>query len=223
MEFEKEFNIDIPDEDAEKLRTVGDAIAYLNEKVGGVMKRRVVVTGLGCHHARRQRRGDDLAALLAGRPGPAPITKFDATNFPGALRVRGEGLRPAAVHGPQGSEARRPVHAVRGRRVGAGDAGRRASPTATATIRTAPASSSAAGIGGLKSFEEQHDVYRERGPSKISPVLHPDVHRRHRGRHRLDALQRARARTTPPSRRARRARTPSATRSAPSSTATPTS
>ena len=34
MEFEKEFNIDIPDEDAEKLRTVGDALKYLNEKVG---------------------------------------------------------------------------------------------------------------------------------------------------------------------------------------------
>ena len=34
MEFEKEFNIDIPDEDAEKLRTVGDAIGYLNQKIG---------------------------------------------------------------------------------------------------------------------------------------------------------------------------------------------
>ena len=34
MEFEKEFNIDIPDEDAERLRTVGDAMAYLNQKVG---------------------------------------------------------------------------------------------------------------------------------------------------------------------------------------------
>ena len=34
MEFEKEFNIDIPDEDAEKLRTVGDAIGYLNSKMG---------------------------------------------------------------------------------------------------------------------------------------------------------------------------------------------
>jgi acyl carrier protein len=35
MEFEKEFNVDIPDEDAEKLRTVGDAIGYLNTKIGG--------------------------------------------------------------------------------------------------------------------------------------------------------------------------------------------
>ena len=29
------------------------------------------------------------------------------------------------------------------------------------------------GIGGLKSFEEQHDVYRELGPSKISPFFIP--------------------------------------------------
>ena len=35
MEFEKEFNIDIPDEDAEKLRTVGAATAYLNGKLAG--------------------------------------------------------------------------------------------------------------------------------------------------------------------------------------------
>ncbi|MDT8367670.1 MAG: acyl carrier protein [Longimicrobiales bacterium] len=32
MAFEEEFAIDIPDEDAEQLRTVGDAIAYMNEK-----------------------------------------------------------------------------------------------------------------------------------------------------------------------------------------------
>ncbi len=34
MAFEKEFDIDIPDEDAEKLSTVGDALKYLREKVG---------------------------------------------------------------------------------------------------------------------------------------------------------------------------------------------
>jgi len=33
MAFEKEFDIDIPDEDAEQLRTVGDALKYLHEKV----------------------------------------------------------------------------------------------------------------------------------------------------------------------------------------------
>jgi acyl carrier protein len=34
MAFEKEFDIDIPDEEAEKLRTVGDALKYLEEKTG---------------------------------------------------------------------------------------------------------------------------------------------------------------------------------------------
>lgn len=33
MGFESEFNISIPDEDAEKIATVGDAINYLKEKV----------------------------------------------------------------------------------------------------------------------------------------------------------------------------------------------
>lgn len=31
MEFEKEFNISIPDDQAEKISTVGDAIAYIEE------------------------------------------------------------------------------------------------------------------------------------------------------------------------------------------------
>ena len=34
MAFEKEFDIDIPDEEAEKLKTVGDALKYLQEKIG---------------------------------------------------------------------------------------------------------------------------------------------------------------------------------------------
>jgi len=33
MEFEKAFNIQIPDEDAEKISTVGDAVKYLSAKV----------------------------------------------------------------------------------------------------------------------------------------------------------------------------------------------
>ncbi|MGA1465494.1 MAG: acyl carrier protein [Bacteroidetes bacterium] len=32
MEFEKEFDISIPDEDAENIATVGDAVKYLEEK-----------------------------------------------------------------------------------------------------------------------------------------------------------------------------------------------
>jgi acyl carrier protein len=33
MEFEKEFNISIPDEQAENIATVGDAVSYLEQNV----------------------------------------------------------------------------------------------------------------------------------------------------------------------------------------------
>ena len=33
MEFEKAFNLQIPDEDAEKISTVGDAVRYLSGKL----------------------------------------------------------------------------------------------------------------------------------------------------------------------------------------------
>jgi acyl carrier protein len=35
MAFEEEFGIEIPDEDAEKITTVGDAVKYIEEKSAG--------------------------------------------------------------------------------------------------------------------------------------------------------------------------------------------
>jgi acyl carrier protein len=35
MAFEEEFGIDIPDEDAEQMRTVGDAVAYMKKHSSG--------------------------------------------------------------------------------------------------------------------------------------------------------------------------------------------
>lgn len=35
MEFEDEFEINIPDEDAEKIQTVGDAVKYISAKLAG--------------------------------------------------------------------------------------------------------------------------------------------------------------------------------------------
>ena len=34
MEFEDEFDINIPDEDAEKIQSVGDAVKYITEHAG---------------------------------------------------------------------------------------------------------------------------------------------------------------------------------------------
>jgi acyl carrier protein len=35
MAMEETFDIEIPDEDAEKIQTIGDAIAYLRDRLGG--------------------------------------------------------------------------------------------------------------------------------------------------------------------------------------------
>ena len=34
MSLEEEFDIEIPDDDAEKIQTIGDAVAYLEERLG---------------------------------------------------------------------------------------------------------------------------------------------------------------------------------------------
>ena len=176
MEFEKEFNIDIPDEDAEKLRTVGDALAYLNEKVGEVTSDAAGRRHRGrVRNARRQRRGDDLDALVEGRSGAAPITKFDARNLPVRFACEVKGFDPLAVHGPEGSQARRRVHAVRGRR----GASRRSRTPAWRT--TGKARIPSAWRHPRQRYRRPEELRgaarrlsRRRGPGLA--VLHPDVH-----------------------------------------------
>jgi acyl carrier protein len=34
MSLEEDFDVEIPDEDAEKIQTIGDAISYMKERVG---------------------------------------------------------------------------------------------------------------------------------------------------------------------------------------------
>lgn len=136
------------------------------------MKRRVVVTGMGAITPV----GNDVAttwsALKRGVSGTAPITKFDATNFPVRFAAEVKGFD--ALEYMDRKEARRADHytqyAVAVAYQAMRDAGLENStfydPDRVGVIV-------GSGIGGLKSFEEQHDVYRERGPSKISPFFIP--------------------------------------------------
>lgn len=38
MEFEQTFDIKIPDDDAEKMQTIGQAVEYIREKIGSTAK-----------------------------------------------------------------------------------------------------------------------------------------------------------------------------------------
>ncbi len=136
------------------------------------MKRRVVVTGLGALTPV----GNDVAAtwrgLLAGHSGAAPITKFDASTFAVRFACEVKGFDPLAYMDRK--EAKRAdqysQYAIAGATQAMADAGL-GELTGELSERTGVILGS--GIGGLKSFEEQHDLYRERGASKISPFFIP--------------------------------------------------
>jgi 3-oxoacyl-[acyl-carrier-protein] synthase II len=136
------------------------------------MKRRVVVTGMGVITPV----GNDVAttwqSLIAGKSGTAPITKFDATKFPVRFAAEVKGFNPLDYMDRK--EAKRAdqytQYAVAASRQAMTDSNlverNGMDPDRIGVII-------GSGIGGLKSFEEQHDVYRERGPGKISPFFIP--------------------------------------------------
>lgn len=136
------------------------------------MKRRVVVTGMGAVTPV----GNDVAtmwtSLIEGRSGAAPITHFDASTFAVRFACELKGFDPLQYM--ERKEAKRAdeftQYAVAAAKQAMDNAGFAAGngydPDNTGVIL-------GSGIGGLKIFEEQHDVYRQRGPSKISPFFIP--------------------------------------------------
>jgi 3-oxoacyl-[acyl-carrier-protein] synthase II len=136
------------------------------------MKRRVVVTGMGALTPV----GNDVAstwrALLSGASGAAPITKFDASTFPVRFACELKGFD--ALQYMDRKEAKRAdwytQYAVAAAVQAMRDAGLENNQVSDPDRMGVIVGS---GIGGLKSFEEQHDVYRERGQTKISPFFIP--------------------------------------------------
>src|SRR3954447_5268782 len=136
------------------------------------MKRRVVVTGLGAITPVGNDVDSTWRSILEGKSGSAQITKFDISNFPVTFACEVKGFDPAQYMDRK--EARRAdpytQYAVGAAVQAMADAGLNESnmgdPDRIGVIL-------GSGIGGLKTFEEQHDVYRERGQSKISAFFIP--------------------------------------------------
>ena len=135
------------------------------------MRRRVVVTGLGAVTPV----GNDVAttwrAMLSGTSGAGPITKFDPEHFRVRFACEVKGFDPLTYMDRK--EAKRAdiytQFALAASVQAMADAGLAAGgfvPEETGVII-------GSGIGGIKSFEDQHHVFRDRGPSKISPFFIP--------------------------------------------------
>jgi 3-oxoacyl-[acyl-carrier-protein] synthase II len=113
-------------------------------------------------------------ALVAGKSGVAPITKFDASKFPVRFAAEVKGF--IATEYMDRKEAKRSDQYTQYSIAAATQAMTQAGLADLAVAGIDPDRIGViigSGIGGLKSFEEQHDVYRELGPSKISPFFIP--------------------------------------------------
>jgi 3-oxoacyl-[acyl-carrier-protein] synthase II len=135
------------------------------------MKKRVVVTGLGCVSPVGNNVKDTWQALLAGKSGAAPITAFDASAHKTRFAAEVKGFDPVAMFGTR-------------------DARKMDRFTQLATAATLEAIENAnlqinesnhdrvgiligTGIGGIGTLLEQYDILRTRGPERVSPFLIP--------------------------------------------------
>lgn len=135
------------------------------------MRRRVVVTGLGCVTPV----GNDVAttwqALLDGRSGGGPITRFDSSKHKLHFACEVKGFDPSLYMDRK--EAKRSDLYTQFALAAAVQAMRDAGfehggydPLMTGVIV-------GSGIGGIATFEAQHDVFREAGPNRISAFFVP--------------------------------------------------
>ena len=125
MAFEEAFDLDIPDEDAEKIATVknADRLHRVQEEVGRTASvlRSPICTQSCSYRSRNADFGWNRHGSRSGKPsrsgenGIGPITAFDATGF--NCRIAGEvkGFDPAALHREKRNQEDGALHSVRHR------------------------------------------------------------------------------------------------------------
>ena len=144
MEFEKAFGINIPDDQAEKIATVGDAIAYIEE--------------------------ESWENLKAGKSGAGPITHFDASQFKTQFACEVKGFDSAAYIDRK--EARKmdlyTQYALAAAKMAIEDSGMDLEAVDKNEIGVVLG----VGIGGIKTFEEEAGNYAINGP-QLGPKFNP--------------------------------------------------
>jgi 3-oxoacyl-[acyl-carrier-protein] synthase II len=134
--------------------------------------RRVVITGIGMVTSL----GNDVETtwrrLLAGESGAGPITQFDPTGYPVVFANELKGFQPTdwVDHKSARRMDRFAQMALAAARQAEHDSG-----IDVAADPERVGASIATGIGGLKSFQECHDVLLHRGPDRVSPFSIPCI------------------------------------------------
>jgi 3-oxoacyl-[acyl-carrier-protein] synthase II len=137
------------------------------------MRRRVVITGIGMVSPVGLDTESSWEALVAGRSGVGPITKFDAEGFSCRIAAEVRGFDPGKY--VERKEAKKmdtfSLYAI----AATGEALASAGTTIDAGNADRVGVYIGSGIGGLPLLEQTHEVYLNKGPRKISPFFIPGM------------------------------------------------
>jgi 3-oxoacyl-[acyl-carrier-protein] synthase II len=137
------------------------------------MKRRVVITGMGLVTPLGLDATSTWEAIVAGRSGVGPITRFDASEYSCRFAAEVRGFDPETYL--ERKEARKldafSLYAIAATREALQDAGIAIDASNAERIGVYIGS----GIGGLGLLERTHRELLERGPRRISPFFIPGM------------------------------------------------
>ena len=139
------------------------------------MRRRVVVTGLGCISPVGNTVGQAWSRLLAGQSGIDRITKFDASTF--SCQIAGE-VRGFEVEAYMSAKEARTMdtfihYGIAAASQAVADAGLKTGEALGEEEATRIGCVIGSGIGGLPMIEATHAEYTARGARRISPFFVP--------------------------------------------------
>ncbi len=135
------------------------------------MRKRVVITGIGCVSPLGLNVAGTWAALLAGKSGAGPITHFDASQHKTKFAAEVKGFDGVALFGVR--EARKMDRFTQFAIAAANEAIHDAGLTINESNRDRVGVLIGTGIGGIGTMLDNYDVLKERGPERVSPFLIP--------------------------------------------------
>ena len=201
MAFEEEFGIEIPDEDAEKITRVKEAVEYIESHAkarsrppAGPARRHGEQASRRHRHrpgvvARHRHRRELDGAAAPARAASAPITQFDASQF--ATQIAGEvkGFDPLQFIEKKDVKKMDVFiqYAIAASQFAMDDAG---ADDHAGERRRASACSSRRASAGSRTIEREHKALLEGGPRKISPFFIPVGDHQPRRRPGLDPVRR---------------------------------
>ncbi len=136
-----------------------------------VMKKRVVVTGIGVVSPLGSTLADLWRNVLAGKSGVAPITRFDTTAFPTKIGAEVKDFDATAYLDKKELRRMDPceTYAIVASEMALADSG-----LARDTVDPDRAGVViGSGIGGITTFEQQHSLLEGSGPNRVSPFFIP--------------------------------------------------